>query len=182
MLNLLTEKQKKIIKAEYRERLILILLMSLSLTTLVFLICFVPFYYYTSIKEGAVTEQFQSLKQRGTENEDKNLTENLKDLKNNLLLLKPALQDFSLQAPIVRLTALKPVGIKISSLGVINESTGNLKMFVQGVARNRESLQNFKKILEQEANIKSVEMPTSNILIYKTDIEYTINLIYKNTP
>jgi hypothetical protein len=182
MLNLLTEKQKKIIKSEYRGRLILVLLVALSLTALIFLVCFVPFYYYTDIKEEAVNQQFENIKQKGTENEDKMLAENLKELKNNLLLLKPSTQDLSVQTAVIKLTALRPDGIKINSLGVINEANGSLKMYVQGVARSRESLQNFKKILEQETVFKSIELPTSNILIYKTDIEYTINLIYKKTP
>jgi len=96
------------------------------------------------------------------------------NINNHLNLITKAASNYAILTPrFWKLIDTVPDGIKLNNLVLSLEN--DKKIIILGSAKNRESLWEYKKILEQISWVISVDLPTSQ-LIQKDDINFNILL------
>lgn len=175
MANLVTEKQKKVVRKDYLRRLISVFLfIPLSLLG-VFLLAYVVIYYIFLVRND-----FQVIEQSKSSVDIEDVSESLKsvvnkssdELKTVELYYK---SDFQPSTYFKKIIASKDSNIKITKLAFSFLKKGQGQLSVAGSARNREDLIDFIANLKSKAGFPSVEYPVSNFA-KEHDIPFNLNI------
>jgi|GEM_PF-1200505 len=177
MANLITEKQKKIVKMDYLIRLSSVSLIILSILGLFLLAYVIPYYISLSKKDQAVAEQFKNV--INIENKE-NVGESASKIANQTSDEMKAVEFYNKNNFIPSVYFNKIIQNKNSSIIITKLSftlvrKGQGQFLVSGLAKNREGLVTFIDDLKAKADFPNVESPVSDFAIDK-DIPFTLNM------
>lgn len=177
MSNLLTEKQKTVIKREYLTRLVSLILFMAALLGVFFLAYIIPYYFSVSKKEALVTEQFGSV--ISIENEE-NVGESVSRIVNRTLDQVKIIELFTkdtVEPSIVftKIIASKNDSIKINKLTFSRSTKDKSQLTVSGISRDRDGLVDFIQALKTTGGFTSVDSPISDFA-KENNISFTVNL------
>ncbi len=178
MANLITEKQKKVIKTEYWVRLFSVFLIIPTALLGLFLLAYVvPYYLSVNKKDLAVAEQFKSViiaenKENVGESVSRAINQTTEQLKAVELYTKVNLNPSLYFDKII---ANKNANIQITKLSFNFIKDNQAQLSVSGVAKNREGLVSFIDNLKAQANFATVDSPVSDFA-KESDISFTINI------
>lgn len=177
MANLITEKQKIIVKREYYVRLVTVFLFFPVTLLGVFILAYIIPYYLSLVnKDLIVMEQFRPvINVENKENVGKSLTQIVNQTNDELRALE--VYNLANIAPSVyfnKIISNKNSDIQITKLSFSN--TGKDQgLFVSGVARNREGLVDFIEDLKFKAGFAGVDSPISDFA-KDSNIAFTLNI------
>ena len=178
MANLITEKQKKSVRADYLVRLSsLALVVPISLLGIFLLAYIVPYYFSVSEKDQKVAEQFNSVinvenKENVGESANRVVGQTLEEMKAVELYAQGGLIPSHY---INKIIENKNSDISITKLSLIDAKNNQGQFMVSGLAKSREGLVNFIATLKSKAGFASVESPVSNFA-KDQNIAFTINI------
>lgn len=177
MANLITEKQKKVVKQEYFIRLASMSVFLLSLLG-IFLLTYVALYYVSLTRnDSIIADQLKSVIDiENKENVGESVTrlvartnDQLKTL--DLYALDPLVPSVNFE----KIINQKNTGIKINrlSFSLIQKKQG--QFIVSGIASNRDALVTFIEDLKTTPSFISVESPVSDFA-RNSNITFTVNI------
>jgi len=177
MANLITEKQKKVIKLDYILRLCSVSLFVGALLGIFFLAYVLPYYFSVGKKEIKVNELFwQIINAENKENTGESVsrimlqtTEQLKAVE--LYSKNPKLPSTSFD----QVLSSKNQGVKITRLSFSIIGKGQGQITVNGIAKDREGLVAFIENLKGKAGFAEVDTPVSDFAKDK-DISFVLNI------
>jgi hypothetical protein len=177
MANLITEKQNKLIKADYITRLFSASLLVLSLLGIFLLAYIIPYYISLGKKDIFVAEQFESIiNVENKENTDKSILPLMNMTLEQLKTVELYTQNsFTPSLYFNNIIEKKNSSINITRLyfGVVED---NQKQFlVSGVSKDREGLVTFIEDLKSIVGFVDVESPISDFA-KDSDISFTLNI------
>ena len=177
MANLITEKQKKALKLDYRIRLCAVILFMICLLGFFILAYVVPYYVSLDKKDLKVAEQFKSV--IGVENKE-NIGESASQVVARTVeeLKVVGLYYQKSTSPSVYFSKViqnKNSSVRIMSLSFNLGLDGQSKLLVGGIAQSREGLVSFIEDLKVKAGFASVESPISDFAKDR-DISFTLNI------
>lgn len=178
MANLITEKQKKVVRVDYYTRLFSVFLfVPISLLGIFLLAYIVPYYIAVLKKDVVVAEQFKSvIVVENKENVGESATiivsqtlEEMKivDLYNN--------SNFVPSVYFNKIISNKSSGILINQLTFSGLKDGHLLFIVNGVSKNRQDLVTFIQNLKAKAGFTGVDSPISDFA-RENNISFTLNI------
>jgi hypothetical protein len=160
MINLLPEKEKKIVATEYRLRLLAVVLGFCFALSLASILLLVPSFAAALYKQQAANTPEIVLKETA---EEQVLNKSLADDK----LLFSALQGTTTKAAASDLIQIlvndKQADNTVTRITYELQNDGSFKASINGIAKSRQSLTDFRNRLEHEALIGSVNLPTTNL-------------------
>jgi hypothetical protein len=177
MANLITKKQKKIVKTDYLIRLLSVCLLIVSLLGLFILAYIIPYYISVSKKDIMVAEKFESI----INIENKENTGDSVSLEINKTIEQMKAFDLYSQDSFFpsiyfnKVVASKNSNIQINKLSFGITGEGVEQFLVSGLAKNREGLVSFIEDLKIKAGFSGVESPISDFAQAR-DISFTLNI------
>ncbi len=177
MANLITEKQKKIIRKEYFIRFFSVSLLIISLLGVFLLAYVIPYYISVSKKDLRVIEQFTSV--IIAENKE-NVGESMNHIVSQTTDQLKAIENYTgkANAPsehIIRVLESKNSYIKINKFAFSIIAKGQGQLFVSGISENREGLVSFIEDLKLKGGFAGVESPVSDFA-KDSDIPFTLKI------
>jgi len=181
MVNLLTVFEKKYILREYKMRLAVVLLFTLSLLIAVAIVFLIPSYALSSVKYSNMLEQLEVEKKKiSSMSEGEDPIKITKDINNKLNILKGDMSFLPDPYYITTtITGHKPDGISISAI-LYDKNKDEGKVTVSGVSKDRETLLSFLRSTETESGFSSVSLPISSF-VKGEDIDFSMRIIVKET-
>jgi hypothetical protein len=177
MANLITEKQKGVIKIDYLVRLYSVSIFICSLLGLFFLAYVVPYYFAVNKKDLIVAEQFKSV--IGVENKE-NTGESAHQIVSRTLELMRAVDfyeknNYVPSSYFEKINKNKNSSIEITKLSfsIFDKQQG--QFLISGVAKNREGLVKFIEDLRSKAGFTDIVSPVSDFA-KDGDISFTLNI------
>ena len=164
MLNILTSEYKELLKADYRKRQRVILLLLVFILLAVGFLLSGSLYVVSLLKTSGMINLKETIVSSAEIAEFKKLKQDLGNLNSNsLVVLAPRQVPVSIL--LGKITAVKPAGIKIDSLAIDfldgkKPPIGN----ISGVSLDRQYLIDFVDALKKEPVFTKVDFPVSNLL------------------
>lgn len=173
-LDLLPEKRKQEIKRKKLFRSILHEEFLFSLPIVLFIIMLLNIYYILTLQRNVLISQHLSQQSQEKYQQLNVYEEKFKQINSIDQELKK-IQDGHLrwQNIFLELSRLVPDGVYVSNI-----STKNFKVFLNGKAKTRDSLIDFKNKLETSACFEEINVPLSNLVV-KDDVDFQIDLNIK---
>jgi hypothetical protein len=178
MANLITEKQKKIIKTEYYVRLLSVsLFVPVALLGIFLLAYVIPYYISVSNKDIKVAEQFKAV--IGVENNE-NTGESMSQIVIQTLDQMKAVELYG-KAGIIpsdyfnKIIINKNSNIKINNLSFVSTGNNQGQIVVAGASKSREGLVAYIEDLKALAQFTDIDSPISDFA-KDTDISFTLNI------
>lgn len=175
---LLPEKEIKILKREYRTRLVIFMLFFMSYAVLVGIISLAPAYILSYNREKEVLSRLEELKKDRQDNGQNTMLNELASSTSIINKIKERKDSVIFSTIISQIIDYKPVGVTIKSFDINlsgDEKSSIITMVIQGKALTRESLVSFKNKLSTDPMITNVELPVSDLAKSK-DISYSIKI------
>ena len=177
MANLITDKQRKIVKIDYGIRLSTVSICIASLFGIFFLAYVVPYLISINKKDQIVAEQFQSVivaenKENVGESASRLVSQVLDELKAVEIYTKDRLTPSIYFSKIVE---NKNSDIQITRLSFDFIKKGQEQFLISGISKSREGLVSFIEALKNEAGFASVESPISDFA-KDNNIPFTLNV------
>jgi hypothetical protein len=158
---LLPPKTVKALKTEYRVRFFIVLLFFVSFAVLIASVFLFPSYLISSFAEKSAADNAQSAKS-GIATNTTPITAGLSSAES----LVTAISSFvspPLSKIILRIAALRPRGISITSFDVSYAGSDHSVVVIKGLAATRGDLVTFRNILEGDQVFSGVEVPISDL-------------------
>ena len=172
MRNLLSQKDKKILRNEYKLRVVIVLLMFLFFTILAGGVELIPSYFVSESKERAIKKHSDIIKESVAKKEQEVSRTVLFETKEKLKLLSFNEEDISMRTIFEVIIDNKPSEVRINAIFYDKKQT---EILITGEADAREPLLGFKKLLEREILFTDVLLPISN-LASDRDIKFSIKV------
>lgn len=180
MINLIPIEEKKEIKKDFFYRFLVVALIMLTFWILIFLVSILPAYLISLEKKVSISKKLEIQKNEIMPEIDQKAQVALKELNTRLLLLEKSRKNnyiFS-QKVINEIISKKVLGIKINKIYYENNSLGEKKISINGIAQNREQLLLFRQAFEDSDSFQNINLPISNFVKGK-DIQFNLNLASK---
>jgi type IV pilus assembly protein PilM len=175
VVNVLPNKEKKLLKAEYWRRFIVMSLHITSFLGILAVFLLLPSYFFSSSKESLVESNLEKFNIENKDLASVNIDSTIGDINSKLSLLSKNRDHGNLADTIVSsLIADRVSGIKINRI-VYTDKGGLKTLGVDGVASDRDTLRNFKLSLESDKNFSNINIPISNFL-GKSDSTFNITM------
>lgn len=177
MINLISQKQKRIIFREYLIRLISVSLFVLSLLAFLTLAYILPYYFTTIKNDLVISEQLKSaIKIENKENQGDNISLIVNQTNDQIRSINSlALTENAFTHLISKITKNKNKEIKLNHFAFQTIDLNSGKLIINGVAKSRQSLVSFVDSLKNEPGIISVESPVSDFA-KESNITFTVNI------
>lgn len=177
MSNLITPKQKNIVKTDYYLRLIALAIFLLALLGGFFLAYVIPYYIAVGKKDLLVAEKFQSV--ISAENKE-NTGESVSSLTDRVLdeLKTTDLYFNDKLIPSIyfnKVVENKNSNIKINKISWNLSDDKNMLILVGGISKNREGLVSFIDDLKIKGGFENIEMPVSEFA-KDSNIPFSLNI------
>lgn len=179
---LLPEREIRILKREYRTRLVVILLFFMSLSVVVGIISLVPAYVFSSFQEKEASANLNNIKNSDQKNEFESAIKELTSTNDLVKRLNGNKSPMVSSEVVGRIISNKSAGIKLNSIqfsGVSdsakNATTSVTQIIIQGRSVDRETLVKFKNSLEADELFTKIELPVSDLTKSK-DITFSVRL------
>lgn len=175
---LLPKEEMRILRREYRVRLSIIVLFFASCAILAGMIGLLPSFAQVRAEKKELLAKFEELEKTRKENGAEQIE---KDLLRSQAIAKKILEtenDAVYSSIVEKVIAKRPQQVALSflDLGRSEDTATTTLMSVQGKAANREALLEFKKRLESDPAIKSVELPLSD-LAKSRNVAFTVKIM-----
>jgi len=179
MANLITEKQKKVVRSDYFMRLFSVsLFIPISLLGIFLLAYVIPYYIFVNNNDVVTSEQFVDL--LGVENKE-NVGESASSIVKRTVEQMRAVELYSKDNLVPSVYFDKIIENKNSSIQInklsftpVNKKEG--KISLGGVSRNREGLVTFFEDLKSKAGFNGIGSPVSGFA-QDSNIPFTINIL-----
>lgn len=196
VINILPPEEKKIIHREYWMRFFTIILNLLALTGIASILLLFPSYFLSQAKEGLVEEKLETFNRENPELTINNIDEIISDINTKLEILDKSKAPYKISENVIdSILSNRTEGITFSQILFIKKivkTTSAAKdseeekpktielsiLEIRGVASNRDSLRNFKTVLDNNSNFSAVDLPISNFL-EKSDLSFTVSITMK---
>lgn len=176
MINLIPKEEKKKMVKSFYYRLVIVFLFMLGICIFISCILLIPSYVVSSSKYNSAQTKLENQKNEPIPNFDPNTILVIKDLKNKLGLIETNENNqFDISEKVINaIIAQKTSKIKILAISY-NKEPLTTKVSLTGVAPSREVLLSFQRALEDDPNLKNVDLPVSNF-IKGFDIQFSMTL------
>jgi len=178
MANLITDKQKKIVRTDYFVRLFSVsLFIPISLLGAFLLAYLIPYYFAVSKKDTEVAAQFKSVinienKENIGDSSIQMIGQTLDEMK---IIEMRGTDNFIPSEYFNKIIENKNNSIKITKLSFTNTEKGADLFLVSGVSKNREGLVAFINDLKSKAGFINVELPISSLAI-DSNISFSLSI------
>src|ERR1035437_3349552 len=158
---LLPPKTVKALKTEYRIRFFIVFLFFISLAILIASVFLFPSYLISSLAEKSTTAIAQST-EISTATDTAYITTGLSSAGSLITAISSSVSS-ALSPVILRIAALRPKGISITSFDVSYAGSDHSTVIIQGMADTRGDLVTFRNILEGDQVFAGVQVPISDL-------------------
>ncbi len=175
---LLPEKELRMLKREYRIRLLIFSIFFTSIAVLIGILSLIPAYMLSYTEEKEALDSIESLRKNRKQSGLDVITAELKQ--SDIILKK--INSFGKSVPFSQSVSTvlgnRVPGITLHSfqfLNSINTASSTMSFTIQGKSGTREALVAFKNKLEADPAVLKVELPVSD-LVKSRDISFSIKL------
>lgn len=183
MLNLLPEQQKKSVLLQYRLRLGVVISIGLSIVLAVAIAFLVPTFVYSRIISIELENQRAQLEEEAKESGRFQLAEDLKKWRSLTGLLNTEVGEVLGVAESAHLiTEAETSAIEIDGFEFMRVDVGGVErvqLRITGISRDRQSLFDFQKKLNENEMFETVELPVSNFAA-NINIDFTMTITLKD--
>jgi len=179
MFSLLTKKYASEAKKEYYSRLLFVSLIFLIITALTLLLSLTPVYYFSNLRNKALSDQLDNLKKNNVLSNEAQVDELVKNFNETLAVISPELNKLPTKDRLLDIIKMRAGGISLKNLSWTDKPAPNGKFFVRGIASDRDSLQKYIQALQAEKIFSAVEFSRNSYYTKDTDIDFSIDLTYK---
>jgi zona occludens toxin (predicted ATPase) len=158
---LLPPKTVKSLKTEYHVRFFVVLLFFISFAVLVATVFLFPSYMLSSLAEKSATANAQSAA-GGIATDTAAVTAGLSSAGSLVSAMSSSVSP-SLSPIVLRMAALRPRGISITSFDISYDGSALSTLTIDGMADTRSDLVTFKNIIEGNQVFSGVEVPISDL-------------------
>lgn len=179
IVNVLPDKEKRILRKEYWMRFFIIILNLISATSIVATILLFPSYFFSQSKENLVENKLELFNKENPEITNNNIEKITGDINSKLEILDNTKSSYQVNDKILSsILSSRTTGITFSQIlfDKTTKTTNASVLEIHGVATNRDSLRNFKTALDNNPSFAEVNLPISNFL-EKSDLIFTISII-----
>jgi type IV pilus assembly protein PilM len=176
VINILPQREKKIIHREYWIRFSTIVFSFVALSSAVASLLLFPSYFLSRLKENLVEEKLAIFNKENPNLADNNLDNITNDINLNLKIINRENPSYQISDKILgNILSSRTDGITFSQI-LFNKKSGESSVLeVYGVADTRDHLRNFKIALDNNSNFSEVDLPISDFL-EKEDLDFTISI------
>lgn len=179
VVNVLPEKEKKLIIKEYWKRFIIVFIFLLSSLIFIFILLLLPSYFFSSSKQNLIDARLEEFNANNKDLSGVDLNNTITDINTKLNLLASNNPKYSLYNDVLNVVLSNRInGITFSQLLFNQTKDKGLKIEVHGQARDRTTLRNFKAALDNNPKVATTNLPISDFL-EKTDLPFTISIVMK---
>lgn len=177
MINLIPNEEKKNKVKGFYFRFIISFFIVLACFFSVASIVVFPSLYLSMVKKNVISEKLLTQKNLPLPEIDKELSSQINLLNSKLALVENAQKKkYVISEKIINEIILKKISdIKLNQIVYQVDATAGRVVTVRGVAKSRERLLLFRKILEENPSFKRVELPISNF-VKGSDIVFNLKL------
>lgn len=178
MINLIPNKEKKLMIRDFYWRLALVAIFSLSTVVLIASIALLPSYFMSSVKKSLAEEKLEVEKAEPIDKADQETLSLLSLLDEELSMIEKSSEGkFLVSERVIRKILEKKTGeIRISQISFENNQAGENTVSIRGTATSREKLLSFRRALEADPDFQKVDLPISNF-VKGSNIQFYISLI-----
>lgn len=173
MLYLLTDEQKKKVLREYRMRLGIVALVSLSLVGVIAVVSMIPAQVMVTTRQNILKLQETSIGGDSTKGVDE-LSKKISDISNTASFLAPVSIKISPSDLFTHLEKEAGETTTIRSFQMIHFDE-NVSVQISGISKNRDTLTKFINILKQDLLFSGASFPY-NSLAKQDNLDFTLNL------
>jgi type IV pilus assembly protein PilM len=179
VVNVLPEKEKKLIIKEYWKRFTIMFMFFLSFLIFIFILLLLPSYFFSLSKQNIIEARLEEFNANNKNLSGVDLNNTITDINTKLNLLASNNPKYSLYNDILNVVLSNRInGVTFSQLLFNQTKDKGLNIEVHGQARDRSTLRNFKAVLDNNSKIASTNLPISDFL-EKTDLSFTISIVMK---
>lgn len=177
MINLIPNKEKKIMIKNFYYRLVTIIFLELSLIVLIASITLLPSFFISSAKKDAINKRLETETMEKLSPLDEEVLLTVSVLDDKLSLLEKSEQDkFIVSERVIKeILSNKISNIKITQIFFENNEENEKQISIRGIAPSRERLTLFRRALEDNPLFKDVDLPISNF-IKGSNIQFFLSL------
>jgi hypothetical protein len=183
-MNLLPPSEKKVVRERYRRRLLVVALVFFTILISIILISISISYMASAYEIMVVSREVELISKT---NDTKGVAANISTIKDTNgkldILTKNSTKSLGYDLSTVFSSIIDSAKVKLTSFAYDQietkkdqtKETGH-RIIVGGIAKDRETLRDFVKILQSDKRFKSVDLPVSN-LIESKDIKFFITIM-----
>lgn len=177
MINLIPNNEKKKMVQNFRLRLVVVFLTSLTVILFVGSVALLPAYFVSSIKKDIASNKLTEQRKSPLPKFNQKALATVQDLNAKFKMLDSVNSGrFLATERIINEIVLKKMpDIKITQISYTNDKLTGKVVSVRGFAPSRESLLSFRFMLENNPGFKNVDLPVSNF-IKGTNIQFFLTL------
>ena len=182
MLNLLPEKQKKIVVTQYWLRVSITVLFSLIIVLLIAIAFLAPTFIYSKDRTVQLEEQSLILENEARESGRIELSEDLKRWQMLVKLLDASVEKINIAETESIIKEKQTLSISIDGLEFYrreNDDKEVSEIKISGIAKDRQSLFEFQNRLKEVEVFESVELPVSNFAA-NINIDFMLTVQFKD--
>jgi len=173
IINILPDKEKKIILKEYWMRFFTIFFNLSTLVGALAIFLLFPSYFLSELQENMIEDKIEVFNKENIELIDNDTDKAISDINSKLVILNKKEGDYQFSKDILdEILSSRNSGITYSQILFRKEKEGS-SLEINGVAKSRDDLRIFKTTLENNLDYSEVNLPISNFL-EKSDLDFTI--------
>lgn len=183
LINILPDREKKLVHAEYKKRFFIVLLNFIAATSVVASLLLFPSYFLSKLKENIIDSKLEEFNKENSNLVGDKIDTIIGDINTKLGILDSNKTPYQVTNKVIdNVLSSRTKGITITQIFFDRPSDSTKKEFptirVQGKAVNRDSLRNFKTSLDNNGDFSSVDLPISDFL-EKSDLSFNILITMK---
>lgn len=179
IVNVLSEEEKNILNKEYWKRFTITFFTFCSSFIIIFMFLLLPAYFLSASKQQIEEEKLNVFNSNNKDLPNLDLNSIINDTNNKLKLLSSVKPDYSFHDDILGVVfSSKVEGITFSQLLLSQRKDKSFMLEVRGESRDRETLRNFKAMVDKNPKVASTILPISSFL-EKSNLNFTLSIIMK---
>jgi hypothetical protein len=176
MLNLLPEDKKLLLQKDYLLRFSIVAVLLACLVIVVGLVLLLPSYLLLNATELSLEDELHEKQNTESSKEYEKLRTLIKNASADLTILSPT--EVAIRDLVELVASKKGSSVFITHITAARKTGRTVTLSVSGVAKTREDLVAFKKVLELDRAFDKVVLPVSNLAKSK-DIAFTLSAFSK---
>ena len=176
MFDLLPEKERELIKSEYKIRRWSLLLIFLFFLGVISVILFTPTYFAIYLEKRYLSEALDEVQRESEKLVDPKMFEELKRVNETVNSLESHLYEISVTELMKGVLSCKPDGVSITSFAFEKtDGGGSLRTSLAGHAGTREELLEFSSNLKEEDYVTEVDIPLASFA-REYDLDFSLQI------
>ena len=179
MANVQPETQKKMMRREYRVRLVTTSLIFVSVALVVAIVFLIPSLVLSQSRKNTTVQQLETFKGFAELQETNESFEELRIANEKITLLSLGGGGVSVEDILDTIAYVKPTAISVSGISMsqrVVEDVLEQSVTLSGVADTRTDLLSFVELLEKEELFSNVDLPISN-LAKEREISFSLSFL-----